>query len=81
VKNITVIGLYWGYYMGWAKQRPDSAQRARVRGLFEELFALFEKGLLHPLVDAALPLADFAEGMRRVEQRVSIGKVILRPGE
>lgn len=81
VKNITVIGLYWGYYMGWAKQQPNSALRAQVRGLFDELFSLFEKGLLHPLVDAALPLADFAEGMRRVERRVSIGKVVLRPGE
>ena len=25
VKNITVIGLYWGYYMGWGRQAPPAA--------------------------------------------------------
>jgi NADPH2:quinone reductase len=79
VKNLTVIGLYWGYYMAWGKTKANSATRARVKTLFAELFELFEQGKLHPLVDITLPLDDFAEGMRRVERREAIGKVVLKP--
>ena len=81
VKNLTVIGLYWGYYMAWGKTKANSATRARVKTLFRELFELFEQGKLLPLVDITLPLDDFAEGMRRVERREAIGKVVLKPGD
>src|SRR3546814_3735077 len=37
VKNITVIGLYWGYYMGWGRQAPPAAMQARVREAFKEM--------------------------------------------
>ena len=79
VKNLTVIGLYWGFYMAWGKSKAEPAMRARVRGLFDELFGLFEAGKLHPLVDAKLPLSEFAAGLSRVEQRQAIGKVVLEP--
>jgi NADPH2:quinone reductase len=81
VKNLTVIGLYWGYYMAWGKTKADSATRQKVKTLFAELFELFEQGKLRPLVDITLPLDDFAEGMRRVERREAIGKVVLKPGD
>ncbi|MGM4963032.1 NADPH:quinone oxidoreductase family protein [Tardiphaga sp. 1201_B9_N1_1] len=81
VKNLSAIGLYWGFYMAWGKSQADAATRARVRNLFDDLFKLFEDGHLRPVVDAALPLSQFAEALRRVENRKVIGKVVLRPGE
>ena len=81
VKNLTVIGLYWGFYMAWGKTRADAALRRRVRDLFTELFSLYEQGRLHPLVDRVLPLDRFAEALRHVENRAVIGKVVLRPGD
>lgn len=79
VKNLTVIGLYWGFYMAWGKTKADATTRARVRGLYDELFALFEAGKLHPLVDARLPLSDFAAALARVQGREVIGKIVLEP--
>ncbi|WP_119421492.1 NADPH:quinone oxidoreductase family protein [Desertibaculum subflavum] len=79
VKNISVIGLYWGFYMAWGKSQADAALRAEVRGLFAELFRLYEAGALRPVTDSVLPLADFAAGLRRVESRGVIGKVVLDP--
>lgn len=79
VKNLTVIGLYWGFYMAWGKTKADSSLRGRVRGLFEELFALYEDGKLRAPVDRSLPLARFAEALRSVESREVIGKVVLTP--
>jgi NADPH2:quinone reductase len=29
VKNLTIVGLYWGFYMAWGKTQADSALRAR----------------------------------------------------
>ena len=80
VKNISVIGLYWGFYMAWGKTRASPALRAKVREMFAELFALFEAGKLHPEVDRELPLSGFAEGLRRVQDRGVIGKIVLVPG-
>ena len=80
VKNLSVIGLYWGFYMGWGKTQPDAATRARVRTLFDELFTLYEQGRLRPVVDAVMPLSQFAEALRRVEDRKVIGKIVLQPG-
>jgi NADPH2:quinone reductase len=79
VKNLTIIGLYWGFYMAWGKTQANAATRARVRTLFTDLFELFEQGKLRPEVDSALPLAKFADGLRRVESRGVIGKVVLKP--
>lgn len=79
VKNLTVIGLYWGFYMGWGKSKADAPLRAKVRILYEEMFALFEAGKLRAPVDGSLPLADFATAMRRVESREVIGKIVLIP--
>jgi len=81
VKNLTIIGLYWGFYMAWGKTQADSALRARVRTLFGDMFRLFEQGKLRPVVDSALPLSGFADALRRVESRAVIGKIVLRPGE
>lgn len=81
VKNLTVIGLYWGFYMAWGKSQADPQTRARVRSLFDELFRLFEAGALRPVTDSILPLADFATGLRRIENRSVIGKIALSMGE
>jgi NADPH2:quinone reductase len=79
VKNLTVIGLYWGFYMAWGKTRADVALRAKVRSLFDELLVLFGRGALRCTIDASLPLAEFASALRLVESRAVIGKVVLRP--
>ncbi len=79
VKNVTVIGLYWGYYMAWGKSKASAALRAEVPGLFAEMFRLFEAGELSPVTDSRLPLDDFLAGLRRVESRQVIGKVVLLP--
>ncbi|MFQ3457190.1 NADPH:quinone oxidoreductase family protein [Bradyrhizobium sp. UFLA01-814] len=79
VKNLTVIGLYWGFYMAWGKTKADVALREKVRILYGEMFDLFEAGKLRAPVDGSLPLADFATAMRRVESREVVGKIVLIP--
>jgi len=79
VKNIDVIGIYWGYYMAWGKTQAKPAVRAQVPLLFAELFRLVEQGKLRPITDSVLPLEDFAQGLRRLTERSVVGKVVLAP--
>jgi len=50
-----------------------------VQDMFVEMFALFDEGKVQPVIDCTLPLADFAQGLRRIESGKVIGKVVLVP--
>jgi len=79
VKNVDVIGIYWGFYMAWGKTQADAATRRKVRSMFEAMFRLVEDGKLSPITDSILPLDDFAEGLNRLTERSVIGKVVIAP--
>ncbi len=79
VKNVTVLGVYWGYYMGWARQQPASGVEDNVRLAFEQMFEWFVAGDLDPVTDRTYPLNGFAEALDRVASRKVIGKVVLHP--
>jgi NADPH:quinone reductase-like Zn-dependent oxidoreductase len=68
-RNLTLIGS-GSNEGGWAER--VSAARA-------EALRLAVTGRLGPLIDSELPLADAAEAHRRLENRLSNGKVILVP--
>lgn len=69
VKNISVIGLYWGGYAAFAPQ-------VITRSL-EDLMAMYARGELHPHVSHALPLEQVAEGLELLRSRASTGKVVI----
>ena len=79
LKNIGVIGVNWGTYVGWSPGdgRRDHAPAARA--LWEQLMVWWQQGALKPEIHAAYPLEQFREAMAEVSARRSAGRVILRP--
>ena len=71
VKNLTVIGVYWG---GYLKYKPSV-----VTDSLKTLFGWYEAGKLKPHVSHTLPLEDAAEGMELLRSRKSTGKVVITP--
>ena len=69
VKNIDVLGLYWG---GYLKFRP-----AVVRDSLAALFGWYVAGQLKPHVSHLLPLDQSAEGLDLLRHRKSTGKVVI----
>jgi len=69
VKNLTVIGLYWGGYMAF---RPE-VLRASLTTLLDWIVA----GRLRVPVGHALPLDRVAEGMDLLRSRAASGKVVI----
>lgn len=72
VKNIAVMGVYWGSYR---KHAPE-----RLVEEFRELFLWFEGGLLKPHVSHKLDLSRAADAMALLLERRSTGKVVLTAG-
>jgi len=72
VKNLTVLGVYWGGYMSF---RPKV-----IRESFTELFALFEAGRITPHISHHLPLERVEEALELVRSRKSTGKVVVTIG-
>ncbi len=79
VKNITIIGIYWGYYMGWARQSPPPAMLHKVRAAFAQLSDWTARGLLNPRTQNVYPLGSFREALSSLSTRNVIGRAALRP--
>lgn len=73
VKNLSVMGLYWGGYMAFApKVLTDSLQ---------VLMDWFAMGKIRPHVSHELPFADLPRGLDLLRDRQSTGKVVIRVAE
>ncbi|MGB7318762.1 MAG: NADPH:quinone oxidoreductase family protein [Planktotalea sp.] len=69
VKNIDVMGFYWGGYM---KFKPSV-----ITDSLRQLFKWFEAGKLRPHVSHVLPLEQASEGIELLRSRKSTGKVVI----
>jgi len=69
VKNIDVIGFFWGSYR---RHKPELMGQS-----FQQLFRWFEQGKLKPHVSHRLPLTQVAEALGLLKTRKSTGKVVL----
>jgi len=72
VKNLTVIGYYWG---GYSKIKPSV-----LTDSFAQLIAWYQDGKLTPHISHTLPLADCNEGLDLLRTRKATGKVIIEIG-
>ncbi len=59
------------------RTRPLEEKILVARALERHMVPLFSSGALHPVVDVVLPLAQAAEGHRRMHSNATFGKVVL----
>lgn len=69
VKNLSVIGVYWGAYRRLAPQRISDS--------FDQLRSWFEAGSLKPRVSHTFPLEDAAAALKALKDRLVTGKAVL----
>ncbi|WP_243061041.1 NADPH:quinone oxidoreductase family protein [Nocardioides sp. SR21] len=67
IKNYSIVGLHWGLY---AQKDP-----ALVRECHEALCDLARQGLIDPLVSERLGLGEVADGVQRLADGVTVGRV------
>jgi NADPH:quinone reductase len=69
VKNIDVIGFFWGSYR---RYKPHLLTES-----YQQLFRWFEAGKLKPHISHRLPLARVGDALALLQARKSTGKVVL----
>ena len=77
VKNISVVGLYMGFY----KIDDRDGQEARMRALFDRLGGWFTAGLIGPRIAATFPLERIRDAFAMVLDRDKIGHVAVLPDQ
>ncbi|MEL6775173.1 MAG: zinc-binding dehydrogenase, partial [Pseudomonadota bacterium] len=71
VKNLDVIGFYWGAYYRFAPQvLADS---------FRQLLAWYADGAIVPHVSNHLPLEQASDALGLLTRREATGKVVIEP--
>ncbi|MCZ4287711.1 NADPH:quinone oxidoreductase family protein [Hoeflea alexandrii] len=71
VKNVDVIGLYWGVYQTHLPERTDA--------MFEELAKYYRQGAIRPHIAASFPLEKINEALAELVAHKHIGKLIVDP--
>jgi NADPH:quinone reductase len=71
VKNYSILGLHWGLY--------NTYDPVAVHHAHDELTRLAAEGLVRPLVSERLPFTSAADGVQRVSDGVTVGRVVVLP--
>ncbi|WP_017932752.1 NADPH:quinone oxidoreductase family protein [Nocardioides sp. Iso805N] len=71
IKNYSIIGLHWGLY--------NTRNPGVVRACHDELTALAAQGLIKPLVSERLGLDQVADGVQRLADGDTVGRVVFIP--
>ncbi|MFB0923037.1 MAG: zinc-binding dehydrogenase, partial [Alphaproteobacteria bacterium] len=69
VKNISIVGVYWGAYR--------TRELQTVRDSFAELARWWEEGKLKPHVSRVFPLAEAPTALATLENRQSTGCLVI----
>lgn len=79
VKAASVIGFYWGHYLGWARLPPTASAQARARACVEFLLGEAAAGRLALPAAESRPFGDFAAAFAAVEAGSGGTKMVLTP--
>ena len=71
IKNYSIVGLHWGLY-----QTKDPQA---VRDCHVQLGKLVGDGLIRPLIGERLGLEDVADGVQRLADGSTVGRIVFTP--
>ncbi|MDQ2064871.1 NADPH:quinone oxidoreductase family protein [Xinfangfangia sp. CPCC 101601] len=69
VRNVSVIGFWWGGYLTLAPQKMDAS--------LAELLDWYAQGKLKPHISAELSLAELPQGLEAIRNRSATGKIVI----
>jgi NADPH:quinone reductase len=71
IKNYSVVGLHWGLYQS---KDPQS-----IRDCHVQLTKMVADGLIRPLIGERLALAEGADGLQRLADGSTVGRLVVTP--
>ena len=77
VKNVTVCGLYLGYYYGWSPNDVRYQYIDRLQDMVAQLCQWYDAGRISLATSHTFPLDQFQDAMQVVIPRQSLRRVVL----
>ena len=71
IKNYSIVGLHWGLY--------QTKEPAAIPECHAELSKLVAAGQIRPLIGERLSLADVADGVQRLADGTTVGRLVFSP--
>ena len=71
IKNYSIVGLHWGLY--------QTKEPAAIPECHAELSKLVAEGQIRPLIGERLGLADVADGVQRLADGSTVGRLVFSP--
>jgi NADPH:quinone reductase len=71
IKNYSVVGLHWGLY--------QSKDPRSIRDCHVQLTKMVADGLIRPLIGERLALAEAADGLQRLADGSTVGRLVVTP--
>ncbi len=71
IKNYSILGLHWGLY--------TARDPGLVRACHDELTTMVAEGTIAPLVSERLTLLEAADGLQRLADGATVGRVVALP--
>jgi NADPH:quinone reductase len=71
IKNYSIVGLHWGLY--------QAKEPAAIPECHAELSKLVAAGQIRPLIGERLGLADVADGVQRLADGTTVGRLVFSP--
>ena len=71
IKNYSIVGLHWGLY--------QTKEPAAIPECHAELSKLVAEGQIRPLIGERLGLADGADGVQRLADGTTVGRLVFSP--
>ncbi|MFC9551743.1 NADPH:quinone oxidoreductase family protein [Rhodococcus sp. NPDC056960] len=72
IKNYSIIGLHWGLY--------NAYNPAAIRECHDELTRMTAAGEIKPMISERLGLTDVADGIARLGEGTTVGRLAFLPG-
>ena len=77
VKNISLIGFNFGYYIGWGLSDERRRYAATVQDLMHRVYSAVARGEVQRPMTTHVPFANWKAGVATTMNRQSVGKVII----
>ena len=82
VKNLTVLGFFYGQYIGWTPANERERYAPAMQAMVAQLFEMAQRDAIHPGISRVYALEQLCEALDALHGRQVQGKIALKiPGD
>ena len=77
VKNLSILGFFYGQYIGWTPANERQRYAAQMRQMMDQLFELAKTGAIHPEITRRFAMHELCDALDALHERAVLGKLAI----